>query len=142
MELDGVVWLLQWLDLPFELFVRDGAAPLELRNAELAPDDGHSPGAPRWPDYRRFDTSELFAALERERLAGGMTWADVAAEVAGPGMTPATLKAFAKGGRTSVARVVPVLAWLREPAATFTTLPAPAHRSISTTGNPQSTIRP
>ncbi|HMO97175.1 MAG TPA: hypothetical protein PKD27_13750, partial [Tepidiformaceae bacterium] len=94
MELDGVVWLLQWLGCPFEVFVRDGAAPLDLRNAEFAPDDGHSPGAPRWPDYRRFDTSELFAALERERLAGGMTWADVAAEVAGPGMTPATLKAF------------------------------------------------
>lgn len=141
MEVDGVVWLLNWLGLPFEALVRDADEPtIAIAIEQLAPDDGHPPGAPRWPAYHRFDTAALYVALDQRRSHEGLNWQQVADAIGSSQITTATLKALQRGGRTTVARLVPILAWLGEPAATFTTLPATARGIKSTTTTRQSTI--
>ena len=127
MEVDGAMWLLQWLGASYEAFLRTPgtmAAPA-LRNPEPR-DDALPPGAPRWTAYRRFDTTALHAALDAERAKRGLTWRQVAGEIRSPLVTTGTLTGFAKGGRTGLSRLVPVLSWLGKPAEAFLTLPATA----------------
>lgn len=140
-EVDGVVWLLQWLGMPFEAFVRtDDSPPPESTPADFAPDDGQPGGEPRWYGYCRFDSAALYRALDAARTDRGLTWAEVATEIGSPMVTTATLRAFQKGGRTSLVRIVPVLVWLGASAATFTTLPATSRGNKSTIRDQQSTI--
>lgn len=141
MEVDGVVWLLQWLGMPFEAFVRtDDSPPPEPTPADFAPDDGQPGGEPRWHAYRRFDTAALYRALDAARTDRGLTWAEAATEIGSSMVTAATLRSFQKGGRTSLARIVPILVWLGASAATFATLPAAARGNKSTIRDLQSTI--
>jgi transcriptional regulator with XRE-family HTH domain len=132
MEVDGVMWLLQWLGIPFAAFVQD--PKLEPTNDVprfAAPLDGLPAGAPRWTSYRRFDTAALFDALDSKRGTGDMSWMDVAAEVDSPSVLANTLRSFAKGGRTTLSRLVPVLSWLGVEAEEFLLLPASARGGSS-----------
>lgn len=134
MEVDGVVWLLQWLGVPFEAFLRTPGAPgIELAAGTFAPDDGFPPGAPRWPAYHRFDTAKLYEALEHRRAAQDLTWQQVGTAIGFPHLTAASLQGFQNGRRTTLAALVPLLGWLGEPAATFTTLSATARGRRSAT---------
>lgn len=127
MEVDGAMWLLQWLGAPYEAFLRTSGTSTAgvLRDPEPR-DDAQPPGAPLWTTYRRFDTAALHAALDTQRAKRGLTWRQVADEIGSPVVTTGTLAAFAKGGRTGLSRLVPVLAWLGKPAEEFLTLPANA----------------
>jgi uncharacterized protein YfiM (DUF2279 family) len=108
-EGDGVLQMLLWLDRTPESFV-PGHPLAGAANAKL----------PRLDAERilRFDTRSIHAALDAKRRARGMSWADVAAEIGGFGA--ASLTRLANGGRTGFPHVMRIVAWLGEPAATFT----------------------
>ena len=129
MEVDGAMWLSQWLGAPYEAFLRTPGTRTFAAPALRGPDlrvDAQPPGAPRWNAYHRFDTAALHAALDAQRAQRGLTWRQVADEIRSPLVTTGTLTGFAKGGRTGLSRLVPVLAWLGKPAEEFLTLPATA----------------
>ena len=66
----------------------------------------------------RWDTAALYAALNAERIARGLTWTAVARETGG--CTPAMLTTLAKGGRIAFPLVMRIVRWLGRPAARFT----------------------
>jgi len=106
-EGDGVLQMLRWLDRTPESFVpgldEDAGAPLPRAAADRV---------------IRFDTRKLHSALDAARLARGMTWRDVAAQI--PGFTAGSLAYLAKGGRTGFPHVVRLTRWLGRPVAEFT----------------------
>jgi transcriptional regulator with XRE-family HTH domain len=57
----------------------------------------------------RFDAAALYAALDRERIARGMTWSQVAAET---GVSAATIKRTKEGGRMEVDGMLALVNWL------------------------------
>jgi transcriptional regulator with XRE-family HTH domain len=65
---------------------------------------------------RRFDSSALFAALDRERLARGLTWKQLAAEI---GVSASTIQRTRRGGRMEVDGMLAMVGWLGVPAETF-----------------------
>jgi transcriptional regulator with XRE-family HTH domain len=65
---------------------------------------------------RRFDSSALFAALDRERLARGLTWTQLAAEI---GVSASTIQRTRRGGRMEVDGMLAMVGWLGVPAETF-----------------------
>src|SRR5262249_13651861 len=68
-EGDGVIRVVAWLGLRPEEFVP---------GRQLAPDEGRLPGPPAAARLR-FDARALYAALDAERAARGLTWREVAA---------------------------------------------------------------
>jgi hypothetical protein len=104
-EGDGVLRAVAWLGRSPESFV-----------------PGHSPesdGAlhPASARVLRFDARALYAALDAERAARGLTWRDVAT-ASGVG-SAARLTRLRAGGRVMFPEVMRILAWLDAPAARF-----------------------
>ena len=58
---------------------------------------------------RRFDTRALHAALDRERVARGLTWSDVARQT---GVSSSTLARMREGGRLEVDGMLAMVGWL------------------------------
>jgi hypothetical protein len=105
-EGDGVLRALAWLGRSPESFVPGWAG---------APGEGQLPAS--GIDALRFDARALYAALEAERAARGLTWQAVAAESGVAGA--AALTRLRAGGRVTFPEVMRVLAWLGAPAARF-----------------------
>ena len=108
-EGDGVLQMLLWLGRSPESFVPG----LQEADAECfhLQDTGEE-------QILRWDTRALYAALNAERDARGITWKEVAREIGG--WTPSMLAHLAKGGRASFPGVMRVVRWLRRPATAFT----------------------
>lgn len=109
---DGVLQMLRWLQRTPESFIPG--------HQETAQGDG---ALPHVEPHRivRFDSQALYAALDAQRAARGMTWAQVAKEIGGGG--PAGLTRLAKpGGRVGFPHVMRITRWLGRPAAGFTRL--------------------
>jgi hypothetical protein len=66
----------------------------------------------------RFDTKALYAAVNAQRQAQGLTWNEVAAEMEIGSANP--LKGLARGGLTGFPVVMRIAGWLDQPAAAFT----------------------
>jgi len=65
---------------------------------------------------RRFDAAALFAAIDRQRLARGLTWGDVARAT---GVDAATIKRTKDGGRMEVDGMLALVGWLGVPVEAF-----------------------
>jgi hypothetical protein len=65
----------------------------------------------------RFDTREIYEALQQERLRRGLTWRQVAEEL--PGFTQSMLTNLVIGPLIGFPRVMILTQWLNRPAATF-----------------------
>jgi len=57
----------------------------------------------------RFDSQALYAALDERRVARGLTWREVAAEI---GVSAATLTRTRLGGRMEVDGVLAMVRWV------------------------------
>jgi transcriptional regulator with XRE-family HTH domain len=64
----------------------------------------------------RFDAAALYAALDRRRIARGLTWPQVAAET---GVSAATIKRTKEGGRMEVDGMLALVDWLGVTVETF-----------------------
>ena len=107
-EGDGVLQMLLWLNRTPESFV--------LGHQEC---DEAGTRLPDIPTHQvlRFDTTKLHAALDAQRVARKMTWAQVARET---GLSVSNLTHLSKGGRTGFPHVMRIVRWLGRPAAQFT----------------------
>lgn len=100
-EADAVVLLLQWLRRPCEDFVIRPAGSIAPRPAPAVP-----------PLYGRFDTIALHKALDLERIARQLSWAEVGAEL---GVSAAVISRLTKGGRTHANLMIIAADWAGEP---------------------------
>jgi hypothetical protein len=66
--------------------------------------------------FARFDVQALYAALDAERTARGLTWSDMQSEI---GVSASTMKRMANGGRMELDGVMFMLQWLGRPAEEF-----------------------
>lgn len=106
-ELDGILFLTQWLGLEIEDF-----------SAGSIPEAGESTRP-----FRRFDPPALFAALDEARRQRGLEWPQVANEVA---QLPSTLDRLRRYRRFTVNEVLPITGWLGRRVLEFTRIgPAP-----------------
>jgi transcriptional regulator with XRE-family HTH domain len=64
----------------------------------------------------RFDVKALYAALDAQRAARGMTWTQVAAET---GVASTTITRTRAGGRLEVDGMLAMVRWLDVPVETF-----------------------
>ena len=64
----------------------------------------------------RLDTKALFAALDTQRKADGVSWRQLAKEV---GVSPSTMTRLANGQRPDVDAFAALVGWLGQPADTF-----------------------
>lgn len=64
----------------------------------------------------RFDSRVLYQALNEQREARGLTWADVARDV---GVSSRTLTRTARGGRMEVDGMLAMCRWLNRTAESF-----------------------
>jgi hypothetical protein len=108
-EGDGILQMLIWLGRTPESFV-PGLPDASAERFRLP-----QPGPGR---ILRWDTRALHSALNAQRGARGLTWADVAREVGG--FTPGMMTRLAGGGRIGFPRVMRLVKWLGRPAAEFT----------------------
>jgi transcriptional regulator with XRE-family HTH domain len=65
----------------------------------------------------RFDSQALYAALDAQRKARGMTWQQVADEV---GISARTVARTRGGGRLEVDGMLAMVSWLGVPVERFT----------------------
>jgi hypothetical protein len=110
-EGDGVLQMLRWLHRTPESFVvdrdgLDGLSPERFALPELLPNE-----------ILRFDTRQLFAAINARRLESARTWDQVASDI---GVSASSLIHLSKGGRTGFPHVVRMTRWLGLPVADFT----------------------
>ena len=111
-ELDGALGLARWVGRTLESFAGgDGGPP---------PNPADFRGG---PPFSRFDARALYAALDAERQARGLSWDQVAREVwpAGP-WGAQQLKNLAKGGRGEVRSALAIVEWLGANIESFTKL--------------------
>ena len=106
-EGDGVLQMLRWLGRSPESFVP--AHPLAGDPETVLPEVG--------PDrILRWDAGALHRALQEQRTARRLTWADVAAQT---GCPAAGLRGLATASRVSFPGVMRIVGWLGRPAAHF-----------------------
>jgi hypothetical protein len=67
-------------------------------------------------EFARFNVKALYAALDTERVARGLSWAQLQAEL---GVSAATMKRMAIGGRMELDGVMFMLQWLGRSAEEF-----------------------
>jgi len=108
-EGDGILQMLLWLRRTPESFVAGAVDP----QSDLFCRPHLAKG-----QILRWDTRALHAALDFRRRSEALTWADVARQIGG--FTPGMLTNLARGGRIGFPRVMRLVRWLGEPAATFT----------------------
>jgi transcriptional regulator with XRE-family HTH domain len=65
---------------------------------------------------RRLDSAALFAALDQQRGANGLTWAALARDT---GVSVATIRRLERGGRMEVDGLLALVGWLGVPIETF-----------------------
>ena len=65
---------------------------------------------------RRFDSQALYEALNQQRLAQGLTWREVAAEI---GVSVTTITRIKNGGRMEVDGMLAMVGWLNTPVERF-----------------------
>jgi hypothetical protein len=65
----------------------------------------------------RFDGKALYEALDKQRIARNLTWADVARQT---GVAASTLKRTREGGRLEVDGVLAMVTWLNRTVESFT----------------------
>ena len=65
---------------------------------------------------RRFDSQALYEALNQQRLAQGLTWREVAAEI---GVSVTTITRIKDGGRMEVDGMLAMVDWLNLPVERF-----------------------
>lgn len=109
LEGDGVLQMLGWLNRSPESFLPD-------RHGESTAGETLPPVGPS--RILRFDTRALYDALDARRVERAMTWGQVAEEIGG--FTAANLTGLAKGGRIGFPGVMRLVAWVKQPAASFT----------------------
>ena len=103
-----VLQILRWLGRSPESFLTE-------RDVPPAPDEAlPDPGPSR---ILRFDTRAMYAALDAERRALGMTWTELARDL--PGFTASMLTNLAAGPLIGFPRVMLLTQWLDRPAAHF-----------------------
>jgi hypothetical protein len=107
----GVLQMLRWLGRAPESFVAD--LPADLAASRLPDSDVR--------DVLRFDTRQLYEALNQQRATRGLTWQQVAAET---GVPASHVTGLARGGRTGFPGVMRLTCWLHQPASTFVRLSA------------------
>jgi hypothetical protein len=108
-ELDGVIGLARWVGRTVESFAgADGGPP---------PRPGSYAKTGR---FLRFNTAELYAAVNEERDRRALTWDQVAAEIwpSGP-WGPSQLRRMAKGGRSDVSSALAICEWLGRTIQSF-----------------------
>lgn len=64
----------------------------------------------------RFDPRALYEALDRRRLARGLTWAQIAREI---GVSASTISGTRNGGRLEVDGMLAMVSWLGRPVEDF-----------------------
>ena len=69
----------------------------------------HTPG--------RFNAAALYAAMDAQRRARGMSWADVGREL---GIAPSTLTRTKRGGRMEVDGMLAMVRWVGRTVESFT----------------------
>ena len=107
-EGDGVLQMLRWLNRSPESFLPN----CDLANATPAQLPDVPPGG-----VLRFDTKQLYSAINARRQEQNMTWRDAACQI---GVAAASLQHLSRGGRTSFPQVMRILHWLGRRAAEFT----------------------
>jgi hypothetical protein len=109
-EGDGVLQMLLWLDRTPESFVpgHPGAGHPSARLQRVPP-----------PRILRFDMPSIYAKLDAQRAARGLTWAQAAAEVGGL-YNADSLKQLDRRQRAVFPHVMRLARWLRCPAAALT----------------------
>jgi uncharacterized protein YfiM (DUF2279 family) len=112
-EGDGILQMLLWLRRTPESFVRGARDPKSSCFCEPQLTDGQ---------ILRWDTQALFEGLDARRRERSLTWADVARDIGG--FTPSMLTNLARGGRIGFPRVMRLVRWLGEPAASYTRVAA------------------
>jgi hypothetical protein len=112
-EGDGILQMLVWLRRTPESFISGVADPRSacFVNPTLASGE-----------ILRWDTRALHAGIDARRRERESTWAETARELRG--FTPGMLTTLAKRGRIGFPRVMRLVLWLGEPAATFTRVDA------------------
>jgi hypothetical protein len=102
-----ILQLLRWLDRPPEAFVR-----------QAVPVSG-SVALPKVPATQvlRVDTKSLHAALDRARIERGMTWREVAGQLADTQVP--MLTNLAKGPLIGFPQLTRITQWLGQPVANF-----------------------
>jgi hypothetical protein len=98
--------MLRWLNRAPESFVRG----IEVRHFHKLP-------AAAAGGVLRFDSAKLYTALDRQRIARGLTWQQVGREIGGA--SAASLARLKKGGRIGFPGVMRLTRWLEQPAAHF-----------------------
>jgi hypothetical protein len=104
MEADGILAMVRWLGLAFGDFAV-GSTGMHHVTTPVG-------------SMRRFDTQAFFKAIEEKRVANGLTWKQVAAEIRG--FTPGMLTRLATRGRMSADQVVSLSDWLGRAPEEFT----------------------
>jgi len=105
-EGDGVLQMLLWLNVTPESFIprhqeSEGERLPEVSSRQIL----------------RFDTSKLYTAVNAQRAARSMTWAQAAKET---GVSASHLTHLSEGGRTGFPLVTRITSWLSRPVAQFT----------------------
>ena len=107
-EGDGVLQMLRWLNRTPESFVPN--------HQEVPVADEPLPNVlPH--QVLRFDTKQLYAALDAKRSENKLTWMQVAQQT---GVSASSLTYLLKGSRTSFPSVMRITGWLGKPTAEFT----------------------
>ena len=109
-EGDGVLQMLLWLDRTPESFVpgHPGAVHPDARLRRVDP-----------PNILRFDVPSIFSRLDAKRVASGLSWAEVAAQIGGASNAD-SLRNMRKAQRIGFPNVMRVARWLHCPAAALT----------------------
>jgi hypothetical protein len=108
-EGDVILQMLLWLDRTPESFVAgsEGASADRFRLPKVGEQQ-----------VLCWDARALHSALDARRQQLGMTWQDIALRLGE--FTPEMLTNLARGGRVGFPRVMRVVRWLDQPAASFT----------------------
>jgi len=109
-----VLQMLLWLDRTPESFVpgHPGAFHPDARLPQV--------GA---ANILRFDVPLMYCKLDTERIARGLTWTEIAAQIGGL-CSAESLRNMSKGKRTAFPQVMRLARWLHCPAAALTRVAA------------------
>ena len=108
-EGDGILQMLLWLRRTPESFVPGAPDPQSRRFVEPELVSGQ---------LLRWDSRALYDALDDYRRGRSLTWAELANEIRG--FTPGMLQNLGNGGRVAFPRVMRIVRFLGQPAASFT----------------------
>jgi hypothetical protein len=134
METDGVLAMVRWLDCPLEKFIA-GAEATAREHFQIPPGSPQiaPQTAPQIAQYR-FSCRALYAALDRQRQARGISWTQLARELGG--IPPGMLTRLKNGGRIGTNVMIPAVAWLRRTVESFAKDPSETGRVVRPASSP------